>query len=130
MRISDWSSDVCSSDLGATTLRLDQLYTDLGLRFSQVDRNSLSFVGGLKGEFETGFADLRYDVYGTYGRTKAKFIGYNRLVVPNLLAALDAVVDPGDGQVRSSMDVPALQPAGYVRPNIVGSARSEEHTSE
>src|SRR3546814_11371970 len=76
-------------------------------------------------------SDLRYDVYGTYGRTKAKFIGYNRLVVPNLLAALDAVVDPGDGQVRCRMDVPALQPAGYVRPNIVGSAaRSEEHTSE
>src|SRR3546814_19473829 len=67
-------------------------------------------------------SDLRYDVYGTYGRTKAKFIGYNRLVVPNLLAALDAVVDPGDGQVRCRMDVPALQPAGYVRPNIVGSA--------
>src|SRR3546814_1360741 len=59
-------------------------------------------------------SDLRYDVYGTYGRTKAKFIGYNRLVVPNLLAALDAVVDPGDGQVRCRMDVP----------------RSEEHTSE
>src|SRR3546814_20111707 len=33
---------------GATTLRLDRLYTDLGLRFSQVDRNSPSFVGGLK----------------------------------------------------------------------------------
>ncbi|HEV7343243.1 MAG TPA: TonB-dependent receptor plug domain-containing protein [Sphingopyxis sp.] len=101
---------------GATTLRLDRLYTDVGLRFSQVDRNSLSFVGGLKGEFETGFADLRYDVYGTYGRTKAKFIGYNRLVVPNFLAALDAVVDPASGLIRCRADVPALQPVGYVRP--------------
>lgn len=107
---------------GATTLRLDRLYTDVGLRFSQVDRNSLSFVGGLKGEFETGFADLRYDVYGTYGRTKAKFIGYNRLVVPNFLAALDAVVDPASGLIRCRADVPALQPVGYVRPNIQGSA--------
>ena len=105
---------------GATTLRLDRLFTDLGLRYSQVDRNSLSFVGGLKGEIETGFSDLRYDIYGTYGRTKAKFIGYNRLVVPNLLAAIDAVVDPATNQIRCRMDVPALQPVGYVRPNIQG----------
>jgi len=107
---------------GATTLRLDRLFTDLGLRYSQVDRNSLSFVGGFKGEFETGFSDLRYDIYGTHGRTKATFFGYNRIVVPNLLAALDAVVDPGSGQIRCRMDVPALQPTGYVRPNIVGGA--------
>ena len=106
---------------GATTLSLDRLYTDVGLRYSQVDRNSLSFVGGLKGEFETGFSDLRYDIYGTYGRTKAKFTGYNRMLLPNLRAALDAVVDPGSGQIRCRMDVPALQPAGYVRPAIVGS---------
>lgn len=107
---------------GATILGLDRLYTDLGVRFSQVDRNSLSFVGGFKGKFETGFADLRYDVYGTYGRTEAKFIGYNRLVVPNLRAALDAVVDPSSGQIRCRIDVPALQPVGYVRPNVQGSA--------
>ncbi len=107
--------------VGATTLALDRLYTDVGLRFSQVDRNSLSFVGGLKGEFETGFSDLRYDIYGTYGRTKAKFTGYNRMLLPNLRAALDAVVDPGSGQIRCRMDVPSLQPVGYVRPAIVGS---------
>lgn len=105
---------------GATTLRLDRLFTDLGLRYSQVDRNSLSFVGGLKGKIETGFSDLRYDIYGTYGRTKAKFIGYNRLLVPNLLAAIDAVIDPATNQIRCRMDVPALQPVGYVRPNIQG----------
>ncbi|ALJ12114.1 TonB-dependent receptor plug domain-containing protein [Sphingopyxis macrogoltabida] len=114
----DFRDDLLAA--GATTLRLDRLFTDLGLRYSQVDRNSLSFVGGLKGEFETGFADLRYDIYGTYGRTKAKFIGYNRLVVPNLLAAIDAVVDPATNEIRCRMDVPALQPVGYVRPNIQG----------
>ncbi|PZQ24647.1 MAG: hypothetical protein DI569_00250 [Sphingopyxis macrogoltabida] len=107
---------------GATTLRMDRLFTDLGLRYSQVDRNSLSFVGGFKGTFETGFSDLSYDIYATHGRTKAKFIGYNRLVVPNLLASLDAVVDPADGQIRCRVDVPALQPVGYVRPTLVGSA--------
>jgi outer membrane receptor protein involved in Fe transport len=107
---------------GATTLRLDRLFTDVGLRNSQVDRNSLSFVGGFKGQIETGFSDLNYDVYGTYGRTKATFTGFRRMLVPNLLAAIDAVVDPANGQVRCRIDVPALQPTGYVRPNIVGSA--------
>lgn len=114
----DFRDDLLAA--GATTLRLDRLFTDLGLRYSQVDRNSLSFVGGFKGEVETGFSDLRYDIYGTYGRTKAKFIGYNRLVVPNLLAAIDAVVDPATNEIRCRMDVPALQPVGYVRPNIQG----------
>ncbi len=114
----DFRQDLLAA--GATTLQLDRLYTDVGLRFSQVDRNSLSFVGGLKGEFETGFSDLRYDIYGTYGRTKAKFIGYNRMLLPNLRAALDAVVDPVSGDIRCRMDVPALQPVGYVRPTIVG----------
>lgn len=107
---------------GATTLLLDRLFTDVGLRYSQVDRNSLSFVGGFKGELETGVSDIRYDIYGTYGRTKAKFTGFNRMLIPNLRAALDAVVDPATQQVRCRMDVPALQPVGYVRPNIVGSA--------
>ncbi|WP_447761211.1 TonB-dependent receptor plug domain-containing protein [Sphingopyxis panaciterrae] len=114
----DFRQDLLAA--GATTLLLDRLFTDVGQRFSQVDRNSLSFAGGLKGEFETGFSDLRYDIYGTYGRTKAKFTGYNRMLLPNLSAALDAVIDPATQEVRCRMDVPALQPVGYVRPNIVG----------
>jgi iron complex outermembrane recepter protein len=116
----DFRADLLAA--GATTVRMDRLYTDLGLRYSQVDRNSLSFVGGFKGKVETGFSDLRYDVYGTYGRTKAKFIGYNRLLVRNLNAALDSVIDPATGEAACRMNVPALQPPGYVPPSIVGSA--------
>lgn len=105
---------------GVTTVRLDRLYTDLGLRYSRVDRDSLSFAGGFKGTIETGFSDLNFDIYGTYGRTKAKFTGYNRLLVGNLSAALDAVIDPATGAPACRMDVPALQPPGYDPPKIVG----------
>ncbi|MBB4630895.1 TonB-dependent receptor domain-containing protein [Sphingosinicella soli] len=116
----DFRQDLLAA--GATTVRMDRLYTDLGLRYSQVDRNSLSFVGGFKGEVETGVSNLRYDVYATYGRTKAKFIGYNRLLVPNLNAALDSVIDPDTGEAACRMNVPALQPPGYTPPSIVGNA--------
>lgn len=105
---------------GVTTLQMDRSFFDVGLRKSKVDRNSISVTGGFKGDIETGFSDLKYDVYGTYGKTKAKFTGYNRLLAANYRAAIDAVVDPATGQVRCRMDVPALQPAGYVRPAIVG----------
>jgi iron complex outermembrane receptor protein len=106
---------------GATTLQLDRSFYDVGLRTSKVDRHSTTATGGLKGKLENAVSDLSYDVYGTYGRTEAKFTGYNRLITANYRAAFDAVVDPATGQVKCRMDVPALQPAGYVRPAIVGS---------
>jgi iron complex outermembrane recepter protein len=105
---------------GVTTLQMDRSFFDVGLRRSKVDRNSLSFTGGFKGKVETGLSDISYDIYGTYGKTKAKFTGYNRLITANYRAAIDAVVDPATGQVRCRMDVPALQSASYVRPSIVG----------
>lgn len=107
---------------GATTLQMDRSFFDVGLRNSQVDRNTLAFTAGIKGRVETSAIDLTYDVYGTHGRTRATFTGFNRIYVPNLLAAVDAVIDPAGGQVRCRVDVPALQPVGYVRPAIVGSA--------
>ncbi|MES2056405.1 MAG: TonB-dependent receptor [Pseudomonadota bacterium] len=108
--------------VGATTLQMDRSFFDVGLRSSRVDRNSISVVGGFKGTIETGFSDLGYDIYGTYGRTEATFTGYNRLLAANYRAAIDAVVDPISGQIKCRMDVPSLQPVGYVRPNIVGNA--------
>jgi outer membrane receptor protein involved in Fe transport len=107
---------------GATTLQMDRSFFDVGLRTSRVDRHSISLSGGFKGKFETALSDLSYDIYGTYGRTEAKFTGYNRLITANYRAAIDAVVDPVSGIIKCRMDVPSLQPAGYVRPSIVGSA--------
>lgn len=107
---------------GVTALQLDRSFFDVGLRSSQVDRDSWSFNGGLKGEIPNGIADLRYDLYATYGRTEATFTGFNRLLLANYRAAFDAVVDPADQRIKCRMDVPALQPMGYVRPSIVGSA--------
>ncbi len=107
---------------GATTLLLDRSFFDVGLRSSRVDRHSINASGGFKGKIPTGVADLDYDLYATYGRTDAKFTGYNRLITANYIAAFDAVVDPSDGAIKCRMNVPSLQPVGYVKPNIIGSA--------
>jgi iron complex outermembrane recepter protein len=106
----------------ATTLQLDRSFFDLGLRSSRVERNSLSLVGGIRGTIETAVSDLKYDVYVSYGRTNATFTGYNRLITSNFRAAVDAVVDPADGIIKCRMNVPTLQPTGYVRPVLVGSS--------
>jgi outer membrane receptor protein involved in Fe transport len=105
---------------GVTTLQLDRSFFDVGLRSSQVDRNSRSFTGGIKGEWRNDVSDLRYDLYATQGRTEAEFTGYNRVLLGNYRAAFDAVVDPADQRIKCRVDVPALQPLGYVRPTITG----------
>lgn len=107
---------------GVTALQLDRSFFDVGLRSSQVDRDSRSLVGGIKGEFENGIADLQYDLYVTSGRTEALFTGFNRVLLANYRAAFDAVVDPADQRIKCRMDVPALQPVGYVRPVVTGTA--------
>jgi iron complex outermembrane receptor protein len=107
---------------GVATLQLDRSFFDVGLRSSRVDRDSVSVVGGVKGTLANDVSDLSYDLYATYGRTEATFTGFNRVLTANYRAAFDAVVDPADQRIKCRMDVPALQPMGYVRPVTVGSA--------
>ncbi len=107
---------------GVSTLQLDRLFVDVGLRSSGVDRNSRSFLGGIKGEWTNSVSNLSYDLYASHGRTEATFTGFNRVLTANYRAAFDAVVDPADQRIKCRIDVPALQPAGYVRPAVVGTS--------
>lgn len=107
---------------GVTTLQLDRLFVDVGLRSSRVERNSRSFLGGIKGEWINSISNLSYDLYASHGRTEATFTGLNRVLTANYRAAFDAVVDPVDQRIKCRIDVPALQPTGYVRPAVVGTS--------
>src|SRR3546814_9021253 len=56
MRISDWSSDVCSSDLGG---HLPPRYSDeAGLGMGRIDRPRRAFIGGVFDDRGLGARDL------------------------------------------------------------------------
>lgn len=107
---------------GRTTVALTRAWMDVGPRYSAADRESVSSVLGVRGTLENSISDVNYDAYYQYGETDVRYIGYNRMLSANLSAALDAVVDPATGAIRCRMDVPALQPPGYVAPAVIGAA--------
>jgi len=105
---------------GITTTAFSKGWADLGGRGSKIDRATHQVDTGIRGTIATGAVDLKYDIYGQFGHTNVTYIGSTRFYRANIAAALDAVRDPASGQIKCRMDVPALQPSNYVRPNIVG----------
>src|SRR3546814_2789297 len=100
MRISDWSSDVCPSDLFGGTRRLTTLLTGFGLPAARSQRDCLA--QGL------GFCS------GRNGRSRRRG--------PNLQFRRADL-----GQIRSHV---VVGPFGEGDSFVGGSWRSEEHTSE
>ncbi|WP_337186348.1 TonB-dependent receptor [Phenylobacterium sp.] len=107
---------------GTTTASLWKLFEPVGHRFVNNLRKTEQFNAGVKGEWETPFADLKYDAYASYGQSRIRYVSDNNVLSANLTAALDAVINPATGAVDCRVNVPSLQPANYVRPAIVGSA--------
>src|SRR3546814_5159023 len=102
MRISDWSSDVCSSDLGVAE----------GLRLLQLSGQDLAAVG---------VADQILDL-------QRGLVGFSIELVRDLVEAMDdaprdAVRDPFKAGVSEQVEEGADRHFG-------GKFRSEEHTSE
>jgi outer membrane receptor protein involved in Fe transport len=90
---------------------------DIGGRNTDTTRKTFRAVAGFDGEFDAGFADLKWEVSYNYGRTRNQFEGTNGLIPANFNAAIDAVVDPADGQIRCRMDVPSTWYPGYAPPD-------------
>lgn len=89
---------------------------DVGARTNNITRETWRFVTGLNGKFETGFADITWELSYNRGQTSNIIKSRNSLIPGNFEAALDAVVDPASGQIRCRVDVPAAQYAGYAAP--------------
>lgn len=106
---------------GKTTASLWKLFAPVGDRSTNNLRKTEQYNAGVKGAWETGLADLKYDAYVSYGKSRIRYVSDNNVLSANLTAALDAVRNPTTGAIDCRVNVPSLQPANYTAPAIVGS---------
>src|SRR3546814_1042708 len=137
MRISDWSSDVCSSDLGA-------MRCGLARTFSAWARNAVAPAA----RQILGSDLIKIETFGTYACRAVVGVASNRLSGHAIANAVDisafvladgrriSVLDDwssSDPQIRAFMRVihtSACKRFGTVLSPDYNSASSEEHTSE
>jgi outer membrane receptor protein involved in Fe transport len=86
---------------------------DIGGRNDDTDRRTFRTVLALDGTFDAGLSDVKWDLTYNFGRTRNQFHGTNGLIPGNFNSAIDAVVDPANGQIRCRRDVPATWYPGY-----------------
>lgn len=97
---------------------LARFNADVGPRDNALTRETKRVVGSLNGDFDADIANFDWEISYNRGQTKNKFINNNTLLPGNFEAAIDAVIDPGDGLIKCRKDVPALQFPGYVDPSV------------
>lgn len=102
---------------GSPFLVVNRINEDIGGRNDDTTRNTFRGVAELDGKFDAAFADVSWNASYVFGQTKNKFISSGGLIPGNFNAAIDAVRDPADGEIKCRMDVPALQYPGYVMPD-------------
>src|SRR3546814_10853243 len=135
MRISDWSSDVCSSDLfmgalvrASCTKRRreagspDRTIACVPAEAGTQDRKRRARFAGLLRPQEHGSPCLAAMSGGLYRRTTAG------PMVPVRVVTSPASVSGGTARVGATPTVPA--PARYAPCSGIAATRSEEHTSE
>ncbi|MBB3860649.1 outer membrane receptor protein involved in Fe transport [Novosphingobium hassiacum] len=89
---------------------------DLGVRGEDNDRETVRLVGGFEGRISD---HARYELSYVYGQTKSKILLTNYRIADRYFAAVDAVTDPGTGNVvcRSNLDPSAnIDPNNYDAP--------------
>ncbi|MBB5687666.1 TonB-dependent receptor plug domain-containing protein [Sphingobium boeckii] len=84
---------------------------DFGIRGETIRRETARFVVGADGDISD---NARYELSYVYGQTKSRSTQTSNLIADRYFAALDAVVDPGTGNIvcRSTLD-----PASNIDPN-------------
>src|SRR3546814_4403392 len=101
---------------------------ELGTRDYSYERSSYNLTGGLRGDFDIGGSDWRWDAFFQYQRNRTDTSIDGQISQTRLSLGLDSVVN-ADGDV-----VCRVQTLGCVPVSIFGldtiSPRSEEHTSE
>lgn len=92
---------------------VNRLNADIGGRNDKTERETFRTVVALEGETDAGFADLDWEISYNFGRTRNTFDSFGGLIPGNFNSAIDAVVDPADGQIKCRRDVPATWYPGY-----------------
>ncbi len=100
-----------------TFFLLSRLNYDIGGRNTDTRRRTYRAVLQLDGEFDAGFSEVKWDLAYNVGRTKNRFASAGGLIPGNFNAAIDAVRDPANGQIRCRKDVPATWYQGYAPPD-------------
>jgi len=104
---------------GFQTISMAKFFQELGNRSANNDRELTRFVGGFKGNFSIGETDFDYDTYYIYGETENTRITRNDLIIGNINAAVDVVIDPNTGEAACRSQVESAQGEGYVDPATV-----------
>lgn len=92
---------------------VNRVNADIGGRNDKTERETFRTVVALEGETDAGFADLDWEISYNFGRTRNNFQSFGGLIPGNFNSAIDAVVDPANGQIRCRRDVPATWYPGY-----------------
>jgi len=104
---------------GFQTISMAKFFQELGNRSANNDRELIRILGGFKGNFSIGETDFDYDTYYIYGETENTRITQNDLIIGNINAAVDAVIDPTTGEVACRSQVESAQDEGYENPATV-----------
>lgn len=98
-------------------LFVNRFLADVGPRANDITRETARIVTGVEGDLGPGVGNLQWRFNYVWGQTENEIRSSGDRIPGNYLAAIDAVVDPGDGQIRCRMDVPATWYPGYTPPD-------------
>jgi len=106
-------------DAGVDSIGILRSDMELGPRGANNDRSTFQFMLGGRGDIDDNWS---YDTYFSYGQTQSKRTGINDLFQNRFDQALDAVIDPADGEIkcRSVVEGTAQDP-GCVPVNLLAS---------
>ena len=83
-----------------------------GGREAEAYRRTYRVVAGFDGDFDVGFANVKWDAAINYGRTLSHFTNNDLTITSNFEAALDSVIDPATGQAACRINVPSAPQTG------------------
>ena len=87
------------------------------VRDSAIARRTYRIAGNIGGDFDTKYADIRWDGALNYGQTASHIASGGIRINENFAAAFDSVIDPVTHQAACRINVPSAQGVDYVAPS-------------
>jgi outer membrane receptor protein involved in Fe transport len=112
--------------VGGRDITFGRFNNDIGPRINDITRETYRAVAGVRGTFETGFADIGWDLSYNYGETQNEFVSRNGIIPGNYAAAIDSVrMADGTIQCRSQTPGPDQTDEACVPFNPFGQQNSQ-----
>jgi iron complex outermembrane recepter protein len=81
-------------------------------RTQDITRKTYRIVAGLNGDFDAGFATVRWDGALNYGKVDTHITNNSLEITENFAAAIDSVIDPATGKPACRINVPSAPQTG------------------